>query len=71
MLAAILIEPNSIFDDTALALAVGVSPTALAQARRSGRLRYTRKGRRVLYLGRWVLDWLGEAAEDQSQQPTT
>jgi hypothetical protein len=52
------IEPSQLYDDGALLLSVGLSPTALARARREGRLRFTRQGRRVLYLGQWVLDWL-------------
>jgi hypothetical protein len=54
----IYIEPDLIYDDGPLVLDLGMSGGALAKARRSGALRYTRKGGRVLYLGRWILDWL-------------
>jgi len=52
------IEPAEVFDDGALYLLLGLSPTTLARARRSGALRDTRQGKRVLYMGLWVLDWL-------------
>ena len=52
------IEPSDLYDDGTLQLAAGLSTATLARARRSGRLRYTRQGTRILYLGRWILDWL-------------
>ncbi|MFH1265256.1 MAG: hypothetical protein ABIK89_05970 [Planctomycetota bacterium] len=52
------IEPSHLYDEGTLQLATGLAPATLAKARRSGRLRYTRQGKRVLYLGRWILDWL-------------
>jgi hypothetical protein len=52
------IAPDGIYDDGALYLALGLSLGTLARARRSGELRYTRKGKRTLYLGQWVLDWI-------------
>jgi len=55
---AVSIEPSALYDDGALQLAAGLSPSTLAKARRSGRLRFTRQGQRILYLGRWLLDWL-------------
>jgi hypothetical protein len=58
MVKAFSIEPDLIYDDGPLVLDLGMSGGALAKARRSGALRYTRKGGRVLYLGRWILDWL-------------
>ena len=52
------IAPDGIYDDGALYLALGLTPATLSQARRSGELRFTRKGKRTLYLGQWVLDWI-------------
>ena len=52
------IAPDSIYDDGALHLALGLTPATLAQARRSGALRFSRKGKRTFYLGQWILDWL-------------
>ena len=54
----LLIEPSGLYDDGALQFAAGLSPAALARARQSGRLRHTRQGKRILYLGQWLLDWL-------------
>jgi hypothetical protein len=52
------IAPDGIYDDGALYLAMGLTPSTLAKARRSGELKFTRKGNRTLYLGQWVLDWI-------------
>lgn len=52
------LAPEAIYDDGALHLAMGLTPATLARARRSGELRFTRKGNRTLYLGQWVLDWI-------------
>lgn len=52
------IAPDGIYDDGALYLALGLTPATLARARRSGELRFMRKGKRTLYLGQWVLDWI-------------
>ena len=52
------LEPFGVYDDGSLHLLFGLTPTALAVARRSKRLKHIRAGKRVLYLGQWVLDWL-------------
>ena len=65
MIAACSIDPAGIYDEGSLCLALGVTPNALACARRSGQLRFTRKGRRVLFVGQWVIDWL--RAEDREE----
>src|SRR5262245_62291592 len=59
MLRAVAIDPDAVFDDAALHNELGLSASAVRRARRAGELRYTRKGQRTLYLGRWVLAWLG------------
>jgi hypothetical protein len=63
MLDPLRIEPDAIYDDGMLCLSVGLTHAALATARRTGRLRYTRAGNRTLYLGRWVLAWLESTGE--------
>jgi hypothetical protein len=57
----IRIEPDGFYDDDLLYAALEVSAATLARARREGRLHYTRQGRRILYWGQWVLDWLQAA----------
>jgi hypothetical protein len=52
------IAPDGVYDDGALYMALGLPPATLAQARRSGSLRFSRKGKRIFYLGEWVLDWI-------------
>lgn len=58
MIEPILIEPDALYDDGALRQALGLTPTALAGARRRGTLRHSRQGKRTLYKGAWVLAWL-------------
>jgi hypothetical protein len=52
------IHPTGLYGTDDLCAMLDVSPQTLADARRSGALRAVRKGRRVIYLGEWVLDWL-------------
>ncbi len=58
MIEPVKIEPDALYDDGSLGLALGLTPTSLAAARRSGRLRFTRRGKRILYKGEWVSAWL-------------
>jgi hypothetical protein len=52
------IEPNAVYDDTALVIGLGLTTEALSRARRAEGLRYVRKGRRFLYRGAWIIEWL-------------
>jgi hypothetical protein len=54
----ITIQPTALYGTDDLCAMLDVSPQAVAQARRSGALASARKGRRVIYLGEWVLAWL-------------
>lgn len=56
------IDPAAVYDDGALHLILDIPTATLIRARRDGRLRYTRQGRRALYLGQWILDWLATDA---------
>jgi hypothetical protein len=58
MVSSVSIQPDAFYDER-LFQALEVSAATLARARREGCLRYTRKGKRTLYQGQWVLDWLG------------
>jgi hypothetical protein len=58
MTTGFCLNSTAVYDDGALYCAFGLTATSLARARRSGRLRYTRQGNRVLYLGEWVVEWL-------------
>ena len=62
MVEPVLIEPEAPYDDAALRQALGLTDNSLANARRAGTLRYTRQGKRTLYKGAWILDWLESAA---------
>jgi hypothetical protein len=64
------ISPDAVYDDGSLHLALGLTPSTLAKARRAGDLRFTRQGKRTLYLGQWVLAWLqATATTDAGQVP--
>jgi hypothetical protein len=52
------IDPNGFYDDDLLYCALELSSQTLTRARLAGELRFVRKGKRILYLGQWVIDWL-------------
>jgi hypothetical protein len=58
MLSPVPIDPGAVYDDAAIILALDIPSATLTRARREGRLRFTRKGKRTFYLGRWLIDWL-------------
>lgn len=65
MVSPVHIYPDAIYDDGAVVVTLGIPSTSLVRARREGQLRYTRQGRRALYLGRWLLAWLESATAPQ------
>jgi hypothetical protein len=58
------IEPTDVFDNERLLELLGVSEAALIRARRDGRLKHTRQGNKILYLGKWVIDWLNNDCQE-------
>ena len=58
MIEGFPIDPNAVYDGSALSVGLGISAKSLANARLAGDLRHAREGRRILYVGQWVLDWL-------------
>jgi hypothetical protein len=58
MATKLQIDPDTVYDEGEISLSLDIPTTILSRERRAGRLRFTRKGRRVLILGRWLLDWL-------------
>jgi hypothetical protein len=52
------IDPDAIYRDADIAIGLGLTLDTLRRERKSGRLRYVRKGKCVLYRGSWVLAWL-------------
>jgi hypothetical protein len=61
------IDPDTVYSEGAVALALDLRTATLRRARREGRLRYTRQGQRVLILGRWILQWLDSDAARQAE----
>ncbi len=66
MVEPVLIHPEGVYDDGAIRQDLGLTDAALAKARRSGSLRHTRVGKRVLYKGAWILAWLEITARPQT-----
>jgi len=64
----IRIDPGAVYDDGTVVLTLDIPSATLARARRDGRLRYTRQGRRVLYMGQWLLDWLAADSSPAGRQ---
>jgi hypothetical protein len=62
----VTINPLAVYTAEQLSAMLDVSETTLALARRSGALRWTKKGRRVLFLGEWVLAWLRDGAGEEA-----
>ena len=62
------IHPNGVYGTDDLCAMPDASPQTVAEARRLGALRWTRVGRRVVYLGEWVLAWL--RSEGQGKEAT-
>jgi len=69
MANSLQIDPGSIYDEGAVSLALDIPLSTLERARREGRLRFTRKGRRVFFVGRWLLEWFASEAEGQPCNP--
>jgi hypothetical protein len=67
MIEPVSIEPEAVYDDGSLRQALGLTDASLAAARRSGSLRFTRQGKRVLYLGKWITSWLESQAVPQPE----
>ncbi len=63
------IEREAIYSDGAARLLLNVTEGVTARARRGGTLRYARVGRRILYLGSWLLAWIERASEPAPQPP--
>jgi hypothetical protein len=63
MIAPSQIDPHAVYDDGAIVIVLDIPSTTLARARHDGTLQYVRKGRRILYLGKWILDWLEKGAK--------
>jgi hypothetical protein len=52
------IDDDALYDDNALWNTLRLSEGTLSAARKSGALKFVRRGTRVLYTGAWVRQWL-------------
>jgi hypothetical protein len=65
VVSAYVIPDDSLFDDEGLTKTLGIRFGSIEKARRSGELKYTRRGGRYLYTGKWVKDWLTHEEQPQ------
>lgn len=63
------IHPDALYDNATLLLSLGIGEGTLARARRAEGLRFARCGGRLVYLGRWILDWLERQADGKQTDP--
>lgn len=64
------IEPNAVYEEGAVSLALDIPRASLLRARRAGELLFVRRGRRVFITGRNLLAWLEPAiTEEQKAVP--
>jgi hypothetical protein len=67
MPSTLSIDPDTVYTEGAVSLALDVPLATLARARREGQLRYSRQGHRILILGKWLLDWLNATSRQEDQ----
>ena len=61
---ALQIDRDAVYCDHAIRCILHQLPESLfVTARRTGALRFSRRGRQVFYRGEWILDWLLSDAE--------
>ena len=71
MQVALLIDPNGVYEEGSVSLALDIPLATLARARRAGELRFVRRGRRVFYTGRNLFAWLDPGlAQDHGREVT-
>lgn len=61
----ITIEPNGWYTDSQARLLLDVPSATLIRARQLGRLRSSKAGRHVMYLGQWLIDWLSATVDNR------
>jgi hypothetical protein len=66
-----VIHPDAVFDLHTLRETLDLKPGCLPRECRLGRLRYCKRGGKVLFVGRWVLQWLeaGEVKRRRGAEP--
>ena len=68
MSPTLLIDPNGVYEEGAVSLALDIPLASLSKARRTGELRFVRRGRRVFITGRNLLAWLNPSDIDADRQ---
>ena len=70
MANTLCLDPNTIYDEGAVSLALDIPLSTLDRARREGRLRFVRKGRRIFFRGQWLLDWFDGKERQEAAHAT-
>lgn len=65
---ALQIDPNGVYEEGAVSLALDIPLASLSKARREGELRFVRRGRRVFITGRNLLAWLDPSERDSREK---
>lgn len=60
------IRESAFYDDLSVERRLGVPERDQKRARDSGELRFTKKGKQILYRGSWLLEWLSADGEVRS-----
>ncbi len=68
---ALTIEPNGIYAEGAISIALDIPLATLSRARRVGELRFVRRGRRVFVTGANLLAWLDPSEDSPSRKAVT
>jgi hypothetical protein len=61
------IDPDALYDEPTIRLNLGITSGALQKARKAGELRFTRRGGKTRYFGRWLIAWLSGEPVEQSE----
>ncbi len=67
----ITILSDAFYDDWSLSEALELPLGTIVAARRAGDLRFTRKGKRTLYKGSWVVSWLDSSSSQTAESGKT
>lgn len=61
------IDPEAVYPEWDIRLALGLTSATLTRARRQRKLRFSRQGNVILYRGQWLIDWLEADAKARQE----
>jgi hypothetical protein len=66
-MTGIRLEPDAYYSEAEFLKHSGFAPTALEQGRRSGDLRFVKRGHARVYKGSWLISWLSPTPTNARQ----